>query len=84
MSRLTNSSAVALAQANFRASRGLAVCWWVIVLVRALVPAALTLGLGALVAAITDGGSIDGPLLVVGASFAFMSIAGPLHGQLGA
>jgi ABC-type multidrug transport system fused ATPase/permease subunit len=83
MSRLTSSSVVALAQANFRASRGLAACWWALVLVRALVPAALTLSLGSLVAAITDGRSVDGPLLVVGASFAFMSIAGPVHGQLG-
>ena len=84
MPRLSDSSIAALAKANYRASPLLAILWWATVVFRAAVPAVLTLGLGSLVGAISDGASIDVPLAVVASSFAFMSIAGPLHTQIGA
>jgi ATP-binding cassette, subfamily B, bacterial len=84
MVSLRNTSAVALARANVKASPGLAILWWLLVAVRAILPAVLTLALGSLVSAIGDNRSVDGPLAVVAACFAFVSVAGPLHTQLGA
>jgi ATP-binding cassette, subfamily B, bacterial len=79
-----DTSLAALAGANFRASPKLAVLWWAMVFLRAAAPAVLTLGLGALVRAITNGDSINVPLVFVSGCFAFLSIAGPLHTQFGA
>jgi ATP-binding cassette, subfamily B, bacterial len=81
---LGNSSAAALARANYRASPKLAALWWAMVFVRAIVPAGITIGLGALVSAIADGRSVDASLAVVAACFAFASVSGPLHTQIGA
>ncbi len=84
MATLRASSTVALLRANLRASRTLAIVWWVMLLVRALLPAGVTLGLGALVKAISGGRSVDAPLLVVAICFAGSSVSGPIHTQLGA
>ncbi len=73
----------ALARATWRASRPLAVAWWGLVAVRSMLPAGLTLGLGSLVSAIAGGRSVTGPLLVVGGSFALLSMSSPIHTQIG-
>ena len=73
----------ALARATWRASRPLAVAWWGLVAVRSMLPAGLTLGLGSLVSAIAGGRSLTGPLLVVGGSFALLSMSSPIHTQIG-
>ncbi len=62
----------------------LAIVWWVMLLVRAVLPAGITVGLGALVKAISAGRSVGTPLLVVAICFAVFSVSGPLHTQLGA
>jgi ATP-binding cassette, subfamily B, bacterial len=84
MIKLRGSSISSLMRANLRASRTLAIVWWVMVLVRAVLPAGITLGLGGLVKAISGGRSVDVPLLVVALCFAAFSVSGPLHTQLGA
>jgi ATP-binding cassette, subfamily B, bacterial len=81
--RLENWAPLALARATWGASRPLAVVWWGLVALRSLLPAALTLGLGSLVSAIAAGRSVDGPLLVVGASFALLAVSSPIHTQVG-
>jgi ABC-type multidrug transport system fused ATPase/permease subunit len=81
---MRSSSLATLAQATVRASPRLATCWWVLVLVRAVLPAVLTLALGSLVRAVAAGGSVTGPLVVVAGSFALASVLGPVHTQLGA
>lgn len=73
----------ALARATWRASRPLAVAWWGLVAIRSVLPAGLTLGLGLLVSAIADGTAVTGPLLLVGGSFALLSISSPIHTQIG-
>ncbi len=75
---------MALLRANLRASKALGVVWWLMLLVRAVLPAGITLGLGALVKAISGGRGVNAPLLVVAICFAAFSISGPLHTQLGA
>ena len=84
MAALRDSSPAALARANFRASPRLAVAWWGMLVVRAALPAILTLGLGALVRAVSGGHRVGGPLFVVAACFALISVLGPVHTQLGA
>ncbi|HUP87352.1 MAG TPA: hypothetical protein VM143_16990 [Acidimicrobiales bacterium] len=51
--------------------------------IRSLLPGGLTLGLGSLVTAIAGGRSVTGPLLIVGASFALLSMSSPIHTQIG-
>ena len=74
---------LALARATWAASRPLAAVWWGLVAVRSLLPAVLTLGLGSLVSAIAGGRSVTGPLLLVGGSFALLSMSSPIHTQVG-
>ena len=74
---------LALARATWSASRPLAAAWWGLVVVRSMLPAALTLGLGSLVSAIAGGRSATAPLLVVGGSFALLSMSSPIHTQIG-
>ncbi len=84
MAKLRSSSIGALLRANLRASRALGIVWWVMLLVRAALPAGITLGLGALVKAISGGRSVNSSLLLVAVCFAVFSVSGPLHTQLGA
>ena len=84
MGSVRNSSLVSLVRANVGASPGLAILWWAILIVRAVLPAGLTLGLGALIRAVSDGRSVTASLVVVGGCFVAVSVAGPLHTQLGA
>jgi ATP-binding cassette, subfamily B, bacterial len=81
--RLENWAPLALARALWGANRSLAIVWWGLVAARSLLPAGLTLGLGALVSAIADGRELTWPLLLVGASFALLSISSPIHTQVG-
>jgi ATP-binding cassette subfamily B protein len=74
---------LALARATWRASRPLAVAWWGLVVLRALLPAGLTIGLGLLVTAVGDGRPIGGPMAVVGVAFGLACLLSPIHTQLG-
>jgi ABC-type multidrug transport system fused ATPase/permease subunit len=74
----------ALARATWRSSRGLCVAWWGLVVVRGALPAALTIGLGALVRAVSAGRAVGPSLAVVAVAFALLSISGPVHTQVGA
>lgn len=74
---------MALGRATWKASPGLAAAWWGLVLIRSLLPAALTLGLGSLVSAISNGRPVGGPLFVVGGSFALLAMSSPIHTQIG-
>jgi ATP-binding cassette, subfamily B, bacterial len=84
VTKLRGSSISSLFRANIRASKALGIVWWAMLLVRAVLPAGITLGLGALVKAISGGQSVNTPLLVVAICFAVFSVSGPLHTQLGA
>lgn len=78
------SAPAALARATWRASPGLAVVWWGLVALRSVLPAGLTLGLGALVSAVATGTPAGAPLAVVVVTFATLSISAPVHTQAGA
>lgn len=81
---LENWAPLALGRATWAASPPLAAVWWGLVVLRSVLPAGLTLGLGSLVSAIADGRPAGGSLVLVGGSFALLSMLSPIHTQVGA
>src|SRR5579862_1911236 len=66
-----------------RADRGLAMAWWVVLILRGLLPALFAISMGVLVGAVQRGVSLAVPLAAVGAIFVLLQILGPLHQVLG-
>jgi ABC-type multidrug transport system fused ATPase/permease subunit len=62
-----------------RASPGLAAIWWVVLLLRGLLPAAFAIAMGVLVGAVQRGDSLAGPLAIVGAIFVSLQVLSPIH-----
>jgi ABC-type multidrug transport system fused ATPase/permease subunit len=62
-----------------QAHRGLAVAWWGLVLLRATLPAAFAIAMGALVAAVSTGHSLAAPLAITGIVFVAMQVLTPIH-----
>src|SRR6188472_1497726 len=67
-----------------RAVPGLAVAWWLLLLVRALVPAGLAIATGVLVGQVQDGGDLTPPLVLFGVVFVGSQVSPPLHQVVGA
>jgi ATP-binding cassette, subfamily B, bacterial len=57
----------------------LAVVWWAVLLLRAVLPALFAVAMGALVAAVQAGGGLTGPLAVVGVIFVLLQVLTPIH-----
>lgn len=53
--------------------------WWALLLVRAVMPSVFAVASGWLVAAVTAGGSVLGPLVAVALSLVVLQVAAPLH-----
>lgn len=62
-----------------RAAPGLSSLWWLLVMVRGALPAVVAVALGWLVASVTDGTSLTGPLTTVGIAFTASLVVQPLH-----
>lgn len=67
-----------------RADGRLAYAWWAVLLLRGLLPAALGVGMGVLVAAAAGGRGLAAPLVAVGAAFALLQVLAPMHQALSA
>jgi ABC-type multidrug transport system fused ATPase/permease subunit len=67
-----------------RAARGLALAWWVALLLRGTLPAVFAVAMGALVSAVQRGEALATPLAVVGAVFVALQVLGPIHQALSA
>jgi len=67
-----------------RADWGLAVAWWVVLVLRGLLPALFAIAMGVLIGAVQHGASLAAPLAAVGSIFVLLQILGPLHQVLGA
>src|SRR5262245_60598058 len=62
-----------------RADAALAALWWTILVLRGLLPVALSVAMGVLVGAIERGSDLGVPLVFVGATFVLLQVLAPLH-----
>ena len=62
-----------------KADSGLAVAWWIALILRGLLPAVFAVAMGVLVAAVQRGGGLSGPLTLAGAVFVLLQVLNPIH-----
>jgi ATP-binding cassette, subfamily B, bacterial len=62
-----------------KADRLLAVSWWVVLILRGVLPAIFAIATGVLVGAVHNGGSLGEPLAFVGVVFVLLQILTPVH-----
>ena len=62
-----------------RADRWLATCWWVVLVLRGLLPALFAIAMGNLIGAVQAEGSLAWPLTLVGVVFVLLQVLSPLH-----
>jgi ATP-binding cassette, subfamily B, bacterial len=67
-----------------RADRLLAWTWWIVLVLRGVLPAVFAIAMGALVGAVHDGSSLTLPLTLVGLVFVLLQTLTPIHTAIGA
>jgi ATP-binding cassette subfamily B protein len=66
-----------------KADTGLAAAWWVVLLLRGILPAAFAIAMGVLVGAVQRGRPLAGPLAFVGTIFILLQVLSPIHQAVG-
>jgi len=67
-----------------KADRGLAVAWWLVLLLRGVLPAVFAIAMGVLVGAVQRGDSLVVPLALAGAVFILLQVLTPIHQAISA
>jgi ATP-binding cassette subfamily B protein len=67
-----------------KADVALATLWWVLLILRGVLPAAFAVAMGYLVGAVQAGGSLATPLTIVGVVFVLLQILTPIHQAISA
>src|SRR5438552_634904 len=67
-----------------KAAGPLAVAWWVVLVLRGVLPAVFAIAMGVLVAAVERGDRLGGGLALVGTVFVLLQVLTPIHQALGA
>ena len=67
-----------------KADRSLAVAWWIVLILRGVLPAVFGIAMGILVGAVQRGGSLSAPLTLVGAVFILLQVLAPIHQAISA
>jgi ATP-binding cassette subfamily B protein len=67
-----------------KADRSLATVWWVIVVLRGVLPAVFAIAMGLLIAEVERGQSLIAGLALVGAVFVLLQVLAPIHQAIGA
>jgi ATP-binding cassette subfamily B protein len=62
----------------------LAAAWWIVLLLRGILPAAFAIAMGVLVGAVERGQPLTGPLALAGAIFVLLQVLSPIHQALSA
>ena len=62
-----------------KADPGLAVAWWVLLLLRGILPPAFAIAMGVLVGAVQRGDPLAGPLAFAGTIFVLLQVLSPIH-----
>src|SRR5437588_6607553 len=66
-----------------RADRCLAILWWIILVLRGVLPAIFAIAMGVLVAAVERGEALAGGLALVGIVFILLQVLTPIHQVIG-
>ncbi len=66
-----------------KADTPLALAWWVALMLRGLLPALFTIGMGILVGAVQHGDPLAAPLGLVAAVFVLLQVLSPIHQAIG-
>ena len=66
-----------------RADRPMASFWWILLVLRGLLPALFAVCMGTLVGAVQRGGGLAGPLALLGAVFMLLQVLAPVHHAVG-
>jgi ATP-binding cassette, subfamily B, bacterial len=67
-----------------RADRFLAIAWWVVLVLRGVLPAVFAIAMGVLVAAVQRGGGLGGALTLIGVVFILLQVLAPIHQAISA
>jgi hypothetical protein len=67
-----------------KADPSLATAWWMVLLLRGILPAAFAIAMGVLVGAVERGHALAGPLAFAGAIFVLLQVLSPIHQAVGA
>src|SRR6202521_405750 len=67
-----------------KADRTLAVAWWVVLMLRGVLPAIFAVAMGVLVAAVERGDALANGLALVGIVFVLLQVLTPIHQAVGA
>ena len=67
-----------------RADAWLAIAWWVVLIVRGILPAVFAIAMGGLVSAVQNGTSLTDSLTLVGVAFVLLQILAPIHQAISA
>src|SRR3989454_11562474 len=67
-----------------KADRALAVVWWVVLVLRGMLPAVFAIAMGVLVAAVQRSDGLAGPLTLAGVVFVLLQVLAPIHQAIGA
>src|SRR5690242_14593491 len=62
----------------------LAAAWWLVLLLRGVLPAGFAIAMGALIAAVQSGSGLARPMSVVGVIFVLLQVLTPIHSALSA
>jgi ATP-binding cassette, subfamily B, bacterial len=83
LSRLGERPAAQFFSTLTRSVPGLAAAWWLLLVVRSLVPAALAIATGLLVGRLDAGADLTVPLVVFGVVFVLSQVGPPVHQVVG-
>jgi ABC-type multidrug transport system fused ATPase/permease subunit len=67
-----------------KADRPLAVVWWILLVLRGVLPALFAIAMGVLVSAVERGDPLAGGLALVGTVFVLLQVLSPIHQAVGA
>ena len=67
-----------------KAGPGLAAAWWLVLLLRGILPAAFAIAMGVLVAAVQRGDALATPLAFAGTIFVLLQVLSPIHQAISA
>jgi ABC-type multidrug transport system fused ATPase/permease subunit len=67
-----------------KADRGLTILWWVLLVLRGVLPALFAITMGLLVGAVQRGDALAAPLAFVGAVFVLLQVLTPIHTAISA